>query len=142
MNKLLNLIEIQDSDLVELLAGKRPELEVGMLPFEVRQNFGCSRETVFLSDESIRHIVQKHGDHIGNHELKYLPQILTSGLWLADDRPTHAIAICEVEGVRYKCVVKVTVDRRRTYVKTLHRLSPRQTNGLMRKSRVIRPSWF
>ncbi len=69
------LIPVSDAHLVELLAGRRPELEVGTLPHEVRIYLGCSRDTIFLSDQSILHIVRKHGDHISNQELKLLPKI-------------------------------------------------------------------
>lgn len=135
------LIEINDSDLVELLAGRRPELEVATLPHEVRIYLGCSRDTVFLSRESAKHILMKHGDHISNEELKLLPMLLFQGLWLADDRPTHAVLSCEYKEIRYKSVIKVTKDRRRTYVKTLHRTAPRQTKVLMRKGTVLREAW-
>jgi hypothetical protein len=135
------LISIGDRDLVELSAGRRPELEVGTLPHEVRVYLGCSRDTIYLSHDSIRHIIQKHGDHIKNEQIKLLPRILFTGLWLADERPTHAIASCELSGVRFKAVVKVTDDRRRTYVKTLHRTSSRQARQLVRKSSRLRSPW-
>src|SRR6056297_1274636 len=102
------LIEIEDRQLVELSASRRPELEVGTLPHEVRRYLGCSRDTIYLSDHSIKHIIQKHGDHITNAEIKRLPKILFTGLWLSDARPTHAIASCELGGIRFKAVVKVT----------------------------------
>lgn len=135
------LIEIKDSDLVDLLAGRRPELEVATLPIEVRKYLGCSRDTVFLSKESAEHILMKHGDHITNGDLKLLPLLLFQGLWLSDDRPTHAVLSCEHQHKRYKSVIKVTNDRRRTYVKTLHRTARRQTRALMRKGNVLRNAW-
>lgn len=135
------LISIQSSDLVDLLAGKRPEIEIATLPLEVRKYLGCSRDTVFLSSESARHIVRKHGDHISHDELRLLPRILFTGLWLGDERLTHAISSCVIDGVRFKAVVKVTVDRRRTYVKTLHRVSRRQTRSLLRDKKRLRESW-
>jgi hypothetical protein len=135
------LISIEDRHLVELSAGRRLELEVGTLPHEVRLYLGCARDTIYLSDQSIRHIVQKHGDHITNADLKLLPRILFTGMWLADDRPTHAIASLDINGTRFKAVVKVTNDRQRTYVKTLHRTSPRQTRSLLRNTNQLRPAW-
>ncbi len=136
-----NIIQIQDADVVELLAGRRPELEVGTLPHEVRRLLGCSRDTVFLSQESARHILQKHGDHIGAEDLKLLPAIMIMGVWLADSRPTHAVISSTVDGISYKSVIKVTEDRRRTYVKTLHRTSPRQKKTLFRNGSIIRDGW-
>lgn len=135
------LIQVSDSDLVELLAGRRPEVEVGTLPHEVRLYLGCSRDTIYLSDQSVLHIIRKHGDHITNEELKLLPKILFTGLWLGDDRPTHAIASCEISGTRFKSVVKVTENRSRTYVKTLHRTATRQTRSLLRRSKILRQGW-
>jgi hypothetical protein len=140
--EIQNVITINDAELIELSAGRRPELVVGTLPLEVRRYLGCSRETIFLSDQSVRHIVQKHGDHIGHNELKHIPKILFVGVWLADERRTNAIASCEVDGVRYKVVIKVTKDRRRTYVKTLHRTSARQTRALLRNTTRLRDGWF
>ncbi|ABV91796.1 hypothetical protein Dshi_0047 [Dinoroseobacter shibae DFL 12 = DSM 16493] len=139
--KAQTIIEVYDEDLVELFASRRPELEVGTLPFEVRKYLGCSRDTIFLSDQSARHIIQAHGDHITNTQLKLLPKILCEGLWLSDNRATHAVVSCNVYEVDYKTVIKVTEDRTRTYVKTLHRTSDRQKRALLRKTNVLRNRW-
>lgn len=136
------LVEVSDSELVELISGKRPELQVAVLPHEAREHFRCSRDTVYLSYQSARHIIMKHGDSISNTELKLLPRILFQGVWLADkDRPTHAVVSCEVGSRRLKAVVKVTEDRRRTYVKTLHLTAPRQTRSMFRRGNLLRPAW-
>lgn len=132
------LVQITDSDLVELLSGRRPELEIATLPHEVRLHLGCSRDTVFLSKESARHIILRHGEHISNEELKLLPWILFHGLWLADTQPTYAVVSCFHEGIGYKSVVKVTNDRRRTYVTTLHRTAQRQNKALTKKGKILR----
>lgn len=138
--KLQNLITIETVELIELSAGRRPEVVVGTLPYEVRRYLGCSRDTIFLSGDSIGHIIQKHGDHIELAQIRLLPEILFAGLWLKDSRPTHAIVSWEIETVSYKAVVKVTEDRRRTYVKTLHRTSPRQKASLLRNTNILRNS--
>lgn len=134
-------INVTDADLLELAAERRPELQVGTVPYEVRKYLGCSRDTAFLSSESIKHIMLRHGDHICNEHLRLLPQILFQGLWLGDERTTHAIVTCQVSEIRYKAVVKVTRDRSRTYVKTLHRLAKRQTRSLMNRAKVLREAW-
>jgi len=142
LEEILHLIRITETDLIELAAARRPELEVGTVPHEVRKYLGCSRDTVFLSSESLKHIIQKHGDHITHADIQLIPIILFSGVWLSDDRNTHAVATFLFEGRRYKLVLKVTVDRRRTYVKTLHRTSPRQTKSLLSKAKRIRDGWY
>lgn len=136
-----SLICICEEDLVELLAARRPEVEVGSMPFEVRKHFGCSRDTVFLTTDSIRHIVKKHGDHVALKELLLLPQVLAKGLWLADHRPTYSVITCELDGVRYKSVVKVTRDRKRSYATTFHRTARRQTKALIKKGKPLRLAW-
>jgi len=135
------LIEISDSDILELAAGRRPELEVGTIPYEVRKYLGCSRDTVFLSSDSMKHIVKKHGDHIGLESIKLIPKILFSGFWLTDDRSNHAIACFKFSEIRLKAVVKVTEDRRRAYLITLYKTSRRQEKALLRKTMRIRDGW-
>lgn len=104
--EIQNLTEIDQVEILELAAGRGLELEVGTLPHEVRLYRGCARDTVFLSQDSMRHIIQKHGDHIGLEDLKLLPTILFAGFWLSDSRSTHAIVSFEASGVRYKTVAR------------------------------------
>ena len=135
------MIEIDEGQLHSLLTRQRPEIEVGTLPHEVRKYFSCSRDTVFLSKESLRHIFERHGDHVQLSEILLTPKILREGLWLADHRPEHCIVSCQVNEHRYKLVVKVTKDRRRCYVVTFHRTAKRQTKALLKKSRILRIAW-
>lgn len=135
------VIEIQKSNLVDLLGGRLIEIEVGTIPHEVRLYLGSSKDTVFLTKFSIKHIFDSHVDHIDIDELLVLPTVLTKGLWLSDKKRNFAIATCEVGQNRYKAAVKSTIARDRIFVSTFHRLAKRQTKALMRRGQILRPAW-
>ncbi len=52
-----------------LIAGQVRTLAVGRIPDEVRNYFGATTQTVFLSTDSVRHILQEHSDHLEVPEL-------------------------------------------------------------------------
>lgn len=136
------MIKIVESEFVELLAGRRPEIEVGPMPLEVRKHFQCSRDTIFLTTASARHIIKEHGDHIGFDQVAIIPDALTMGLWI-DDRPNScAISYLEVaSGQRYIGAVKITKDRTRSFLTTFHFASVRQTKSLLKRGVQLRPHW-
>ena len=134
-------ITVSKTSLVQLLGGNRPEVEIGSLPLEVRKHVGCSKDTVFLTTESARHIIGKHGNHVTLDELILLPLLLERGLWLSDRNKTHTVVCNQIGPTRFKAVVKVTVDRTRTYVVTMHRMAPRQTKSLLKRGSVLREAW-
>ena len=135
------LIEISDADLIDLLAGRKPEVEVGVLPHEVRNYLGCSRDTVYLTQHSLLHILQRHGDHVAPEDIRLAPEVMMRGLWLSDDRPNFAVVSCLVDELRFRAVVKTTVDRRRNYLSTFHRMAKRQTRSLLKRGTVLRQAW-
>ena len=135
------MIEISETDLIDLLAGRKPEVEVGTLPQEVRRYLGCSRDTVFLTQYSLEHIFEAHGEHLMPKDILLVPEVLLRGLWLSDTRPNFAIVSCAFEKMRFKAVVKTTIERRRNYLSTFHRMAKRQTASLIRRGKVIRAAW-
>lgn len=135
------LIEIYESDLIELLNGRRLEIEVGTIPTEARSYLGCSRDTIFLSQHSLKHIFRNHGDHISAKEITLIPTILMRGMWLSDKRPNFVIVSSVLEDIRFKAAIKTTEDRRRNYISTFHRTAKRQTKSLVGRGNVLRPAW-
>lgn len=135
------MIEVSESDLIELLNGRRPEIEVGSFPAEVKKHLGCSRDTVFLTTPSLKHIFERHGDHVSPKEILYLPSVLLQGLWLADTRPNFVLVSGLYGNTRYKVAIKTTEDRRRNYIATFHRIAKKQTKSLLKKGKVLRPAW-
>lgn len=136
------MIEIVESEFIELLAGRRPEIEVGSLPLEVRKYFQCSRDTIFLTTESARHIIKKHGDHLGFGQLYLIPSALRMGLWIADRASSCAITYQEESsGQRFIGAVKITNDRTRTFLTTFHFGSDRQTKSILKRGAPLRPHW-
>lgn len=137
-----NMIKILESEFLELLAGRRPEIEVGSLPHEVRKHFQCARDTIFLTSISARHILQSHGDHIGFDQIALIPAALTKGLWIGDRPNGCAISYFEVASrQRYKGAVKITNDRTRCYLQTFHLASARQTKSILKRGNPLRPHW-
>jgi hypothetical protein len=136
------MIELIESEFVELLAGRRPEIEVGTLPYEVRKYFECSRDTVFLTTFSARHIIQQHGDHIGFAQAVVIPSALTKGLWIGDRPDSCVVSFLESgSGQRYIGAIKVTKDRTRSYLTTFHFASIRQTKSLLKRGQPLRDHW-
>ncbi|WP_159089153.1 hypothetical protein [Tateyamaria sp. Alg231-49] len=135
-------MEFTLDELIDLLAGRRGDLQVGVIPLEVRQHFGCSREEVFLSSESARHIIDEHGDHIGKNELLRIPEILTKGMWVADRKLACSVSFqTETPAIRLLAAIKITRNHSRMYVSTLHRAKKRQTKSKLKRGQLLRPHW-
>lgn len=136
------LISVTESDLIDLLNQKSLELEVGTIPYEAKGYLGCARDTVFLSNHSLRHIFENHGEHVSSRDLLLLPEVLTRGLWLSDQKRSNFVIVsCLVVETRFKAVVKTTLDRSRNYISTFHRTAKRQTKSLLKRGRVLRAAW-
>ena len=136
----MNLFEI--SDLKALRMGSRGELQVGVFPFEARKHLQTSREPIFLSTTSMRHILDAHGDHVTLELLLMLPKVLQWGMWVAD-RPTAFAVIYtrEEDGQKFKAAVKITNDRRRGYLSSFHKVAPRKAKSILKRGNLIRPHW-
>ena len=135
---------LSPEDLRDLMSGRMPRLAVGTLPLEVRRHFGRSEDKVFLSSESVVHILEKHGEHIGYEELLLIPKILEAGLWIGEfNRPEWCSAslFLEDENRRLLAAIKVTKDRRESFVATLHQAKPRQIRSKMRRGIILRQHW-
>ena len=135
-------MEIDISELRSLRAGHRGDLQVGVLPFEVRKYLRISRDRVVLSTQSIRHILTGHGDHISVDNLLLLPSILEQGMWIAD-RPLAFAVVWQAgeNDPRYKVALKTTADHSRTYVRSFHRMKARQTRSVLRRGDLVREHW-
>ena len=136
------MISVNPDDLACLLAGKRPRLEVGHLPYEVSKFFGTSKSTVMLSKESARHIIDEHGDHIGLHELAMLPTMLQRGGW-NNDRLNHCTVtyFSSEHDWHFHAVVKVTSDRRESLVVSLRRSRKKSVRRNFSKGTKLRNHW-
>jgi hypothetical protein len=86
------VFEFTDLEFVELLAGRRPFIEIGALPHEARLHLKTSKDTVILSTETARKLVNKHGNHLGKTEYALMPTAIFSGLWIADTKNSCAIS--------------------------------------------------
>ena len=133
---------VNSADIDELTAHRRPQLAVGTIPHEVKIYFRCSKDVVYLSSESAVHILERHGDHIGKSEFLKLPAILERGLWIADRPECCSVSFHDQDlGRRYIAAVKVTKDRSRSYLTTLHFGQVRQVRALMRRGPLLRKHW-
>lgn len=126
-------------DLHRLITGQVSTLDVGRVPDEVQPYFGSPTRAVFLSTDSIRHILQQHADHLETPELLKIPAALERGLWIADRKMSCCISYFDAaESIRYICVVKVTRRRHELYLKTFHRGAKRQTKALLKRGPLLR----
>ena len=136
------MIEIIESEFIELLAGRRPEIEVGSLPFEVKKYFQCSRDTIFLTTVTARKIIEKHGGHIDFSQIALIPQALMMGLWIGDKPHSCAISyVANNTGQRYIAATKITIDRTRCYLTTFHFAAARQTKSKLKNGQPLRLHW-
>ncbi|WP_281840392.1 hypothetical protein [Sinisalibacter aestuarii] len=143
MLSLYEKMEIQLGDLRTLRAGHRGDLQVGVLPFEVKKYSRVSRDTVVLSTQSVRHILAQHGDHIALETLLLLPSVLQQGLWISDRKMAFVVVYQDdVSGVRYKVALKMTADQSRSYVRTMHKMQHRQTRSVLKRGDLVRRHWM
>lgn len=140
-------IEISQNDLLLLAAGRRGDLPIGHICFEARKFFGTSRDIVYLSTQSMRHIRAKHGDHVDLATLQMIPLLLQKGMWIAEKSTRKNANFCGVScklseaTPRYFVSLKYTRDLTRAYVRTLHKSAPRQTKQKIKRGKVIRDHW-
>jgi hypothetical protein len=139
-----SMISLKPSDLLDLLASRRPEMEVGSMPLEARKFLGCARDTIFLSSESAKHILEEHGDHIAPESFEILPIALRKGLRIGEASRGNfcTVSFVDVEMERrYFVAIKTTKDRRRTYVTSFHLGKARQTKSKLKRGQVLRQHW-
>lgn len=128
--------------LLHLVAGRVKEIEVGYLPHEVARHFETSKTTVYLSSESALKITRKHGGSLLFGDYEKIPLALQRGLWIADRDNSCCVSYYDTEEKkRFIAAVKITKDRRRSYLTTVHLASKRQTKSLLRRGPILRSHW-
>ena len=131
------MVELED--LHRLVTGQVPILNIGRIPIEVLPYFRSTTQTVFLSTDSIIHILPEHEDHLEVPEFLKVPAVLERGLWIADRKMSCCISYFDaVESIRYIAAVKVTQRRHELYLKTFHRGAKRQTKTLLGRGSLLR----
>lgn len=84
---------VELSQLMQLVAGKTPALQVGDLPRPVAEFLGCHPAIVWLGHREVQKIVRKHGDSINVPHLQSLPFAIKDGSYYSDPSRTNCVTI-------------------------------------------------
>ncbi len=118
---------------------------MGHLPQSVTTFISAALPYVYLSNYSLTHILEKHGD-VSRFDLLCIPMMLSDGLWVGqkdrlgpDGKPNSAcVSFVHPEtAVRYAGSVKSAAGGFEVYLNTFHRTKPRQTRSTLKRGPIL-----
>ena len=121
---------IELSRLQALLKNKNGSLQVGRLPTHVSSILKCPMGIVYLSCQSLQHIIDAH-PMISFIDMLCLTDMISHGEWFADKTNGACVVYAHPDTMKlYKGAIKVARDRCEIYVTTFHRTDPRQIQSI------------
>jgi hypothetical protein len=121
----------------KLRKSSRASAQVGHLPQEVAAYIGSRLGIVYLSSASVEHILFGHAD-LEEIDLVCLTDAMLRSNWFKD-RSREAVFIYEHPDTQlsYKGAIKCVADGYEVYIKTFHRIGPRNKRRIVRKHEQI-----
>ncbi len=127
-------------DLKDLQDGKRDPIWVGEMPYYVAVKLGLKNHNVYLSLESLRHILEER-NHVPLLALLNLPFTIQRGLLIQEKKkPTIILASyfnAEIRK-RYITAMKIKANATEIWVHSFYRSSKRQTKSLLRRGTILK----
>lgn len=131
-------MNLELSQLYELLAREDKKILVGHLPEAARNYMACKHDMIHLSGVSLKHILERHPD-VDLFEMQILPVALRLGLWIADRETNSCVSYWHKETGRfYKVSLKSAMKGTEVYVTTFHKTDQRKTRSLRNRGPVLR----
>lgn len=113
---------------------------VGEWPDEARRKLYLSHSEIWLSRDSLFHILFDHRD-ITPNRLLLLPNIISRGVLIQENRKRHVIMaqyFHEPTRERYVAVLKVTNNKAETWVSSVYRIRERHIRALLQRGIVLK----
>ena len=118
------------------MSAKRGAIAFGHLPEQVAEHIGSRLGIVYISYDSLLHIMEKH--KILMLEMLCLPDMMSNGLWIGERANQACVVYSDPNsGKRFIGAVKVAAQGYEVYLKTFHICRKRQTASLLRRGRVL-----
>jgi hypothetical protein len=131
-------MNLELSQLYELLARTEKKILVGHLPEAARLHMACKHDMIHLSGVTLKHIFERHPD-VDMFQMLILPFALRSGLWIADRGTTCCVSYLNaVTGRYYKVSLKSAMHGTEAYVTTFHKTNLRQTQSMRNRGPILR----
>lgn len=128
------------ADLSDLREGRRDPIVVGTFPDSAKRMLGIRIADVYLSKDSLAHIVSKH-NVVDNFELLFVPFVIRHGM-LMRERKKNNILISVYQDAhsdhRYAAVMKITNKNFEVWLQTFHRAHLRQTRAWLKRCEMIK----
>lgn len=126
--------------LAYLDAGGIDCIEVGQIPYSVRQALGWRSTIVYLSRDSLAHIRQRHPD-LSDLDLLLISPAIETGLLIREAGKPYLLACYqhpEDEKQRFKANIKAALGETDLWLHSFHRTHPRQTRALLKRGHKLR----
>lgn len=128
-----------DQHLRQLEEGQCEYIVLGSLEREVRQALGDNvKPEVFLSQQSYRHIRERHGNQLTDLDYDALPDAIHSGMVVEDPRRGSLAISFNGPRKRYAVFLKVAKNGR-VYLQTMYPTRDRYTETICSRGRLLRP---
>ena len=123
-----------------LLEGQPGPIWVGEVPYEIAVRLGLKNHNVYLTQNTLTHILDRHPD-IEGYTLLLIPIILGRGLWVQERaKPNMVIAsyYSPITEKRHMAVMKITANNSEVWLASFYRAHARQTVSLLKKGIILR----
>jgi len=127
-------------DVNSLKCGYRNPVWVGEFPYAVAKALGLNNHNIYLSKQSLEHILYSHRD-ISMFNVLMLPLAIKRGLLIQELRRPGVVLVSYLDssdGKRFVAALKTTASGAETWVSTFHRAHRRQTLSMMKRGKVLK----
>lgn len=128
------------SDLNDLHAGYRQVIWAGEMPYAVAKQLGLRNHNVYLSRESLAHILEKHPD-VTLFTLLCLPIAIQRGL-LVKERKNPRVVIVSYQDPesarRYLGALKTAAQECEVWVSSFYQGRKRQTRRILQRGDLLK----
>ena len=127
-------------DLQDLIAGERDPIVVGQIPFNIASGLSLRNHNVYLSANSLRHVLEEHPD-ISLIDLLHLPFAISKGM-LARERAKPNIVVASYldgeTGKRFISVIKIVQSGTEVWISSFYRSKERQTKRILSRGEILK----
>jgi hypothetical protein len=127
-------------DLQDLIAGERDPIVVGQIPFDVAARLLLRNHNVYLSANSLRHVLKEHPD-VSLIDLLHLPFAIAKGMLVQEKAKTNVIVASYLDsetGKRFIAVMKIVQKGTEVWISSFYRSKKRQTKRILSRGNILK----
>jgi hypothetical protein len=127
-------------DLIALQNGERDPVVVGQIPYDVAIKLSLRNHNIYLSGNSLEHILQDHSD-ISLIDLLHLPFAVSRGLLVREKAKQNVIVASYLDhetGRRFISALKIAQAGTEIWVSSFYRSKARQTKRLLSRGEILK----